>query len=90
MKSDTYTNGYIIQYPEGDKSLQRKRIVHQEDLNDRAYTIKDGDKLTTLSYRFYGNPLLWFLIADANEIDNPFELTTGTNIIIPNQNIYDI
>jgi len=88
--ADTYTNGSIIRYEERDVSLHRRRYIHKEDLEDKAYTIKEEDKLTTIAFRFYGNPLLWFLIADINEIENPFELTVGDDIIIPNQNIYDL
>ena len=90
MKVDLYTDGYRILYEEGDESLERRPINHREDINDTLYMVKDGDKLTNIAFRFYNNPLLWFLIADANGIINPFELESGKNIIIPNQEIYEI
>ena len=90
MRSDTYTDSFRIIYPEGDESLERRPINHKEDINDSVYTIKDGDTLTNIAFKFYDEPNLWFLIADANEIINPFDLEVGKNIIIPNHQIYEI
>lgn len=89
-KNDLYNNGFIINYPEGDKSLQRKQIVHEEDLEDKSYVIKDGDTLTSISTFFYGEPLYWVIIADVNNIEMPLILPTGKSIIIPNINKYEI
>lgn len=87
---DLYTNSFVINYKEGGRSLHRDKLIHIEDINDRPYTIKEGDTLTALAYRFYGNSLLWYIIADINDdvIDNPLKLTPGTDIIIPNHNNY--
>jgi len=41
-----------------------------------------------IAYKFYKDTLKWFVIADVNEIENPFDLITGTDIIIPNLNNY--
>lgn len=90
MKADLYTNAYIINYPEGDKSLQRRRIIHKQDIEDKSHIIKDGDTLSSLAYRYYRDPLKWFLIADINNLDNPFLLEVGISIIIPNLNKYDL
>ena len=91
-QSHTYSENYIINYPEGDQSLERINIVHKEDINDKLYTVKDEDTLTSIAYRYYGNPKLWFVIADVNDdiILNPLELTTGTDLIIPNLEKYNI
>lgn len=90
MKIDLYTDSYRILYEEGDESLERRPINHKEDINDMLYMVKEEDKLTNIAFRFYNNPLLWYLIADANKIINPFELEVGKNIVIPNQEIYEI
>lgn len=90
MKVDVYTDSYRIIYEGGEESLERRPINHQEDINDIIYTIKEGDRLTNIAYKFYGNPLLWYLIADVNQIDNPLFLEVGKNIIIPNQEIYEV
>lgn len=90
MKTDAYSDSYRIIYEEGDESLQRRPINHREDINDIVYTIREEDTLTRIAFKFYSNPLLWFLIADANNIINPFDIEIGQNIIIPNQQIYEI
>ena len=90
MKTHAYTDSYRIIYEEGDESLERRPINHREDIDDIIYQIREGDKLTSIAFKFYNNPLLWYIIADVNNIINPFELEIGSNIIIPNQQIYDI
>lgn len=90
MAKNLYSAGYVVNYPEGDISLERVKIIHIEDIDDKAYTIREGDTLSYISFKFYGNPLYWYLIADVNEIDNPFDLEIGLNLIIPNINRYDV
>lgn len=90
MKTHLYTGGYIIDYLEGDKSLQKKSINHREDLDDKSYIIKDGDTITGIAYKFYGEPMYWFFICDVNDIENPFILEVGKSIVIPNLNKYEI
>lgn len=90
MKTDLYSNGITINYPEGDTSLQRKTIVHKEDLEDKSYIIRQDDTLSSIANKFYNEPLYWYIIADVNNIDNPFILETGKSIIIPNINKYEL
>ncbi|OPX86529.1 MAG: LysM domain protein [Pelotomaculum sp. PtaB.Bin104] len=45
--------------------------------------IKQGDSLWLLADREYGDPGLWRMIAEANNIDNPRTLEAGREIIIP-------
>ncbi len=90
MKNNIYNKGFIINYPEGDRSIQRDKLEYVEDIEDKLYTIKDGDRLSSIAFMFYKNPLLWYLIADVNDIDNPFVLTTGQEIIIPNPTKYNL
>lgn len=48
------------------------------------YTVKMGDRLDTLANAYYGDPTLWWIIADANpEITYPVALTIGATIRIP-------
>lgn len=90
MKTDLYSNGITINYQEGDTSLQRKTIVHKEDLEDKSYIIRQDDTLSSIANKFYNEPLYWYIIADVNNIDNLFILETGKSIIIPNINKYEL
>jgi nucleoid-associated protein YgaU len=81
-----YYNGVIVEYKEGDKSLERFITPLVFDLYDKNYTIKQGDTLPKLADYFYDSSRLWWVIADNNQdiITNIFELEVGKQIIIPN------
>jgi nucleoid-associated protein YgaU len=39
----------------------------------KVWTVKSGDNLPAISAAVYGDPRLWRLIADANDISNPLK-----------------
>ncbi len=45
--------------------------------------VRQSDTLSGISGEEYGDPRMWRLIADANDIENPRELETGKSLIIP-------
>lgn len=49
----------------------------------KARTISDGDRLYAFAYAEYGDCGEWRRIAEANGIDNPRKLESGTDIVIP-------
>jgi hypothetical protein len=49
----------------------------------RVRVVKDGETLAQLATEAYGNPRLWRVIAEANDIDRPRFLTAGTPLRIP-------
>ena len=42
-----------------------------------------GDSLPSIAHREYGVPALWRAIAEANRIDDPLRLATGSSLRIP-------
>jgi hypothetical protein len=66
--------------------LQR-RIIPQPSIYTalQSYVIVDGDRLDNLSARFLGDPLLYWMICDANRATDPDDLTaqSGSTIQIP-------
>ncbi len=51
----------------------------------KEYVWIEGDRLDSVSYNFYGQPGLWWLILDANpEIVDPKSIVPGTILRIPN------
>ncbi|MGN1239911.1 MAG: HU family DNA-binding protein [Paludibacteraceae bacterium] len=60
-----------------------KQPVYQQFITTEE--IREGSRLTWLSYRYYGNKDLWVYIYDANKdhLDNPNEIRVGTPIRIP-------
>lgn len=61
------------------------RTMHFPDELDRkyfyTYNITSPEPLTNLSFKFYGDIELWWLICLANKIDNPVELIPGGTTI---------
>jgi LysM repeat protein len=49
----------------------------------RTYTVKSGDTLRGIAIKFYGDPSLVDLIAQANNISNPTLVSAGTKLVIP-------
>ena len=63
--------------------LDDQRITDPE-LTTRV--IKRGDTLASISAESYGDPTRWRLIAEANQLDDPRELTIGRLLSIPDAN----
>jgi len=85
------TTGFIIEYGNNERSLQRVPIQFDFVEGDSWYVVIEGDSLTAISTQFYGDPAFWYLIADANEIFNPFDdlLETGLYLRIPSSTQID-
>ena len=47
------------------------------------HTVQPNDTLDTIALKYYSNPLFWWIIADVNNILNPFELREGMTLKIP-------
>lgn len=84
---DLYKKGFVIQYEDNDEiSLERKRVDIITDINDSIHIVKEDDTIESISYQYYKNSFLWYIIADVNDIDNPFFLDLGSSLTIPNIN----
>ena len=64
-----------------------RRIIPQPSIYTavQSYVVVDGDRLDNLSAKFLGDPLLYWMICDANGATDPDELTLqpGRTIQIP-------
>lgn len=78
-----YYSGFIFLYTDGSISLERDPLVYQQSDNDRYYTTIDGETLWDIAYQAYDNSKYWWVIAEANNIDFPFDLPAGSSLIIP-------
>jgi nucleoid-associated protein YgaU len=91
-----YANGN----PVGERKDQNGTITEQLDTGDynlvknigdefptqavSSVTVIDGDSLQSIAARVYGNPSLWFVLAEANGLDPSQPLKAGTRITVPN------
>lgn len=76
----TLANGTVVSY------LSR-RIIPKMSLyaQTQNYTVVAGDRLDNLAARFLGDPILFWMIAEANGVEDADELTAepGRVILIP-------
>lgn len=89
-RHNMYQTGKVYNFPEdGEKLLIREKIVYKPSLFDISHPVKNNDTLWGIAYKYYrdkiGSPSNWYIIADANDIFNPYDITSlhGKNIIIP-------
>ena len=80
---DPFDDSYILQYDEGDYSLQRVTNVWTTSQTSIEYQVKDGDTLQNICHRFYGDSGYWMRLADFNSLDWPLDLPAGLIIHIP-------
>lgn len=60
--------------------------------DDSFYMIESGyeNRMDLISYKFYGTPLLWWVIAMMNKIQDPLDIKVGDILRIPTmRSIYD-
>src|SRR5258708_6660351 len=80
IEAFTRTDGTNVVY------LQR-RIIPQPDIYTpvQGYVVVEGDRLDNLAAKYLGDPLLFWMICDANGATDPDELTAqvGRTIKIP-------
>lgn len=61
--------------------------LKQEDTPYVVHEVKQGDTLDTLALYYYNSPLLFWIIADFNYIQDPYiDLTIGSLLKIPTFN----
>lgn len=56
--------------------------------NPIHHVVQEGDEIDALARRFGGNERLWWVIADVNDLDFPYELETGAALIIPPRDFF--
>lgn len=64
-----------------------RRIIPQAGIYQalQSYVVVEGDRLDNLAAKFLGDPLLYWMICDANSCNDPDALTAqvGRSILIP-------
>lgn len=90
LSNDLY---FEILESKGVKSLTIKKTVHFDHLRGRQFGILSehlwsyGDNLFKLSFRFYGDPKFWWIIALLNNKPTDAHYSIGDKIYIPSNPI---
>ena len=85
---DRYKDCLILKEKETGISYLATREVKEIPLksSDTYHIVKshEASRLDLIAYNYYKNPLLWWVIAQANNIYNPIEgVPVGTTLRIP-------
>lgn len=88
--SDLYSNGSQIVFTSGEGKLLRNKVDYIGKEGDSYYTVKYEDTITSIAYKHYKSKVdrpsrYWHIIADANNIQNPLDLSSliSKKILIP-------
>ncbi len=63
--------------------LEPKEIKRETGDFTKTYTVAQGDTLSGIAANLYQDPAMWRPIAMANQIDNPRQVATGQQLMIP-------
>ena len=74
-----------VLYVDGNDEFigNRSRIDTSSQPDDRYHVVQSGDRIDLLAYRYLGDPTLWWVICDYNDIFCPLDLELGTTLRIP-------
>lgn len=88
--SNLYANGTVYEYSDGSREINRSDINYEPTNKDRFVTVKVDDTLNQIANRMYRGTVnnsneYWYVLAIANRIDNPLDLSdfTGKEILVP-------
>lgn len=82
-QDNPFVTGFVMLYNEGDSSLERIPLKYTPSPNDKLHKVTRWDNLSDLSFDYYGSSKWWWVIADVNNVFDPFNLTSNESIIIP-------
>ena len=74
---------FILNYPDGEYSLERLDITYLLKASDVTHTVIEGETLQSIAFKYYKDSGRWGDIATINEIVDPFDIAPGMNLIIP-------
>lgn len=63
--------------------LEAKEIKRETSNYTKLYVVTQGETLSSIANKTYGNPALWRPIAILNSIADPRQLDAGTRLVVP-------
>lgn len=93
--NNLYINGIVVFFDSEDTTSDEQMLIRNildipSTIGDRVHTVTQYDRIDKLAYNYYKDKVsdpskYWWVIADANDIQNPLDLTdyVGTDIVIP-------
>ena len=88
--NNLFINGTVVDFGGDEQILSREPMVIKGSEKDVYHIVKITDRLDKIAYDYYkyvveDSSKYWWVIADANEIYNPLDLSdwVGKQILIP-------
>ena len=88
--NNLFINGTVYDFGNDEQILLREPMEIIGNEMDKYHIVKENDRLDVLAWVYYKNIVedaskFWWLIADANNIYNPLDLSdlVGKEILIP-------
>lgn len=89
-QSNQFVDAKIIQINTEEQIIVRKKIDWKPQPTDQKHTVSMDETIDQIAYRYYKNKranaeAYWWVIADANNIFNPLDLSDliGSQLVIP-------
>src|SRR5262245_516461 len=60
---------------------RRQQNTHSSDVA-KQWVVKRGDTVSSIAGEEYGDPALWRVSADHNDLDDPFDVEAGTTLLL--------
>lgn len=85
FEGSRYTRSKVIQESNGEMYLTIAKSIDPTEFDDnRLHEVRPGENLWNLAHKHLGASKFWWVIADMNDIINPFiKLESGEKLIIP-------
>jgi LysM domain len=86
--SDPYSNGFVIQFADGNMDITRTPLTLAEDSTDFFYQVMSGDTILSIAHKVWEGEepqvyRYWYVLADLNGLVNPLELEVGQQLRVP-------
>jgi LysM repeat protein len=66
-----------------DPAREGREVKRQTANFSKVHTVVQGETLSAIAGRFYGDPRQWRPIAIENGLDDPRSITTGQTLLVP-------
>lgn len=91
-ENNLYINGEVIDFGDEQLLIREPLVIVGNEL-DRYHVVTEYDRIDLIAFRYYKSVSIdpskwWWVIADANNIIDPFDLSeyVGKNLLIPDLN----
>ena len=82
--NNPYSLAVIRNFDDTPPILERGKVDYTPTVEDILHEVVEGESLDTIAYKYYEDSKYWWLIADANELENPLDISEFNTLLIPN------